>query len=202
VWQRSDSPEAFYGCADVIFGRDVAPEAALAPSSDPVPPTPTPAPSPDTPAPTRDRSDGGGDTESPGPTDTPTPAAAPTSSGPPSDPPPPTASPPAEPPSTAGAWQAYHTYLVGERVSYAGWSTQTAGHGSRTPHTRPGIRCPTVDACTAASRGTQRYPAGSRTGRRPCGWPSRNGWWSRNCWRTRNCWRSRHLPQQKSVPPS
>lgn len=32
VWQRSDSPEAFYGCSDVVFGQGVAAAAAKAPS--------------------------------------------------------------------------------------------------------------------------------------------------------------------------
>lgn len=32
VWQRTDSPEAFYGCADVVFGQSV--QAATAATAD------------------------------------------------------------------------------------------------------------------------------------------------------------------------
>lgn len=32
VWQRTDSPEAFYGCADVVFGQSAAAVQAKAPS--------------------------------------------------------------------------------------------------------------------------------------------------------------------------
>lgn len=33
VWQRSDSPEAFYGCSDVVFGQTAAATAANAPKA-------------------------------------------------------------------------------------------------------------------------------------------------------------------------
>jgi chitin-binding protein len=33
VWQRSDSPEAFYGCADVVFGQTGAAAAQAAPKA-------------------------------------------------------------------------------------------------------------------------------------------------------------------------
>jgi chitin-binding protein len=33
VWQRSDSPEAFYGCADVVFGQTAAAAAEAAPKA-------------------------------------------------------------------------------------------------------------------------------------------------------------------------
>ncbi|MCM2418617.1 lytic polysaccharide monooxygenase [Streptomyces sp. RKAG293] len=32
VWQRTDSPEAFYGCSDVVFGQGAAAKAPAAPS--------------------------------------------------------------------------------------------------------------------------------------------------------------------------
>jgi len=44
VWQRSDSPEAFYGCSDVILGAAGSPEPGD-PSEAPTP-TPTPTPTP------------------------------------------------------------------------------------------------------------------------------------------------------------
>ncbi len=56
IWQRSDSPEAFYNCADVHFGEGPISHEVGAP-----PATPAPAP-----------------TATPGPTPTPTPTAAPT----------------------------------------------------------------------------------------------------------------------------
>ncbi|MCZ4125121.1 lytic polysaccharide monooxygenase auxiliary activity family 9 protein [Streptomyces sp. H39-S7] len=34
VWQRTDSPEAFYGCSDVVYGQGVAPAAAPAAPSE------------------------------------------------------------------------------------------------------------------------------------------------------------------------
>ncbi|MFF8600322.1 lytic polysaccharide monooxygenase [Streptomyces sp. NPDC015232] len=45
IWQRSDSPEAFYACSDVVFGKDTG-GAAPAPVATPTPTaTPTPNPS-------------------------------------------------------------------------------------------------------------------------------------------------------------
>ncbi|MET8509143.1 lytic polysaccharide monooxygenase [Streptomyces sp. NPDC004787] len=43
IWQRSDSPEAFYACSDVVFGKDTG-GAAPAPATTTAP-TPTTAPS-------------------------------------------------------------------------------------------------------------------------------------------------------------
>lgn len=49
IWQRSDSPEAFYNCSDVVFGGT----GATAPPGTPAPTTPAPTdPAPTTPAPT------------------------------------------------------------------------------------------------------------------------------------------------------
>lgn len=45
IWQRSDSPEAFYACSDVIFGTDSSPSPTSSlptPASTPALPTPTP----------------------------------------------------------------------------------------------------------------------------------------------------------------
>ncbi|WP_017589822.1 lytic polysaccharide monooxygenase [Nocardiopsis ganjiahuensis] len=47
VWERSDSPEAFYNCSDVVFGEE---PGGTDPDPDPSPdpdPTPSPDPSPD-----------------------------------------------------------------------------------------------------------------------------------------------------------
>jgi len=48
IWQRSDSPEAFYSCADVVLdGGSATPAPQPTPTPTPVPaPTPTPAPTP------------------------------------------------------------------------------------------------------------------------------------------------------------
>ncbi|MBO0608018.1 lytic polysaccharide monooxygenase auxiliary activity family 9 protein [Myceligenerans salitolerans] len=44
IWERSDSPEAFYSCSDVVFGEgDGEPEPTPTPTPDPTP-TPTPDP--------------------------------------------------------------------------------------------------------------------------------------------------------------
>ncbi|GAA3397287.1 lytic polysaccharide monooxygenase [Streptomyces roseoviridis] len=42
VWQRSDSPEAFYTCSDVVFGQDTAPTEAPEPSAPSEAPSGTP----------------------------------------------------------------------------------------------------------------------------------------------------------------
>jgi chitin-binding protein len=33
IWQRSDSPEAFYSCSDVVFGQDTTPSDTIAPTA-------------------------------------------------------------------------------------------------------------------------------------------------------------------------
>lgn len=72
VWQRSDSPEAFYSCSDVTISGGPAAPAPPTPAPDPTPgPAPTPAPLPTVPptdpAPTPD----------PGPAPDPDPGPAP-----------------------------------------------------------------------------------------------------------------------------
>ncbi|KGM12880.1 chitin-binding protein [Cellulomonas bogoriensis 69B4 = DSM 16987] len=47
IWTRSDSPEAFYNCSDVVFGG-----GGGTPTPTPTTPAPTPTPDPTTPAPT------------------------------------------------------------------------------------------------------------------------------------------------------
>lgn len=49
IWQRSDSPEAFYNCSDVVFDGN---GGGQAPPTPPSPASTTPAPDPTTPAPT------------------------------------------------------------------------------------------------------------------------------------------------------
>ncbi|WP_371783760.1 lytic polysaccharide monooxygenase auxiliary activity family 9 protein [Streptosporangium subroseum] len=52
IWQRSDSPEAFYTCSDVTFGGTVSPSPTPTVTPTPTPPvTPKPTPTP-TPTPT------------------------------------------------------------------------------------------------------------------------------------------------------
>ncbi|MER7520615.1 lytic polysaccharide monooxygenase [Streptomyces sp. NPDC126499] len=46
VWQRSDSPEAFYTCSDVVFGQDGSPTRAPEPSAPTQAPSGAPAASP------------------------------------------------------------------------------------------------------------------------------------------------------------
>ncbi|MEE1800248.1 lytic polysaccharide monooxygenase [Streptomyces sp. JV176] len=41
IWQRSDSPEAFYTCSDVVFGQDGGGAAGAAPTAAPVASAPT-----------------------------------------------------------------------------------------------------------------------------------------------------------------
>ncbi|WP_052423897.1 lytic polysaccharide monooxygenase auxiliary activity family 9 protein [Nonomuraea candida] len=72
IWQRSDSPEAFYSCSDVVFGQS-NPSPAPTPTGKP---TATPKPTP-TPAPT------GTGTATPGPTGTGTPKPTATATRPP-----------------------------------------------------------------------------------------------------------------------
>jgi len=50
VWERTDSPESFYNCADVVFqGGTVTPTPTPTPTDIPNPPTPTPTPTGPTP---------------------------------------------------------------------------------------------------------------------------------------------------------
>ncbi len=52
IWQRSDSPEAFYNCSDVVFqGGTVTPPPTTAPPTTPPPTTPPPTTAPPTTAP-------------------------------------------------------------------------------------------------------------------------------------------------------
>jgi len=68
IWERSDSPEAFYNCADVVFPGGGTPTPTPTPTPTVTPtPTPTPTVTP-TPTPTV--------TPTPTPTVTPTPTAA------------------------------------------------------------------------------------------------------------------------------
>jgi chitin-binding protein len=128
VWQRTDSPEAFYSCADVVFGNDVIPGLPPPVSPDPPPVSPdpvqstsAPAPSPSVPAPTDGHSHHVDDADPPGLQPT-----APDESNNPSVP-----APIGAPPSEAEAWEPHHVYLVGDRVSFGGrtyWCVQ--GHTS------------------------------------------------------------------------
>lgn len=54
IWQRSDSPEAFYTCSDITFDGDIEPTPTPSPTATATPtptPTPTPSPTPGDPAP-------------------------------------------------------------------------------------------------------------------------------------------------------
>jgi chitin-binding protein len=53
IWQRTDSPEAFYACSDVVFGADGGTSSAA----------PPPAPAPDPEEDTEGEASGGGDDE-------------------------------------------------------------------------------------------------------------------------------------------
>lgn len=60
IWQRSDSPEAFYSCADVVFGGDTPPGGAGPTEPAPTDPAPPePSPSSDEPEPPVDPGDAG-----------------------------------------------------------------------------------------------------------------------------------------------
>nr|WSY56049.1 lytic polysaccharide monooxygenase [Streptomyces sp. NBC_00886] len=64
IWQRSDSPEAFYSCSDVSFGESGtgANSGGTAGSSTPAPATPTPtAPAPSASAPSDEQIEAGAD---------------------------------------------------------------------------------------------------------------------------------------------
>jgi chitin-binding protein len=94
IWQRADSPEAFYACNDVVFGGGNPTPTPTATTR----PTPTPTTRP-TPTPTS--------TVRPTPTTRPTPT--------------PTTRPTPTPTSgTYPAWTEGQTYTVGQRVSYSG----------------------------------------------------------------------------------
>jgi chitin-binding protein len=117
IWQRSDSPEAFYSCADVIFGDGPVPSEVPAPSHD--------AGGPDTPMPTHDHGASPTPThEHSSPPEHSHPATPDQSPTPHQTSPTPTNSPgtPVSEPGDASAppWQAYQMYMVGELVSYNG----------------------------------------------------------------------------------
>jgi chitin-binding protein len=101
IWQRSDSPEAFYSCADVVFGKDTPPQDPA--PTDPVPTEPAPDESTD---PTHDHGDVGHPDES----ESPEPEPSPSSDQPEA---------PADP-GDAEPWQAFRMYGPGETVSYEG----------------------------------------------------------------------------------
>ena len=96
IWQRSDSPEAFYSCSDVIFGDGSNPTT--------VPPTEVPT---GTPVP---------------PTEVPTGTPVPPTEVPTGTPVPPTSTPVVTPtpPADASAWQPNTAYAVGDEVTYEG----------------------------------------------------------------------------------
>ena len=115
IWQRSDSPEAFYTCSEVIFGSDSTPtNTPFAPTASPFVPTVQPT---ITRTPIRPTS---------------TPFVSPTM------PPPPTATP------TQGtqypAWQPNTYYATGVRVSYGGRNYQCwQGHTTQTGWEPPNV---------------------------------------------------------------
>jgi predicted carbohydrate-binding protein with CBM5 and CBM33 domain len=90
IWQRSDSPEAFYTCSDVDFGGGSSSPAPTSPATT-AGPTPTPTPRPATDPPT---------TPAPGVTTT-TPS-------------------PASPGGPAPAWAPWTAYRTGDHVSHLG----------------------------------------------------------------------------------
>ncbi|MER6997298.1 lytic polysaccharide monooxygenase [Streptomyces sp. NPDC000410] len=57
IWQRSDSPEAFYTCSDVVFGKDSGGSAPAPGGTAPTPTTPAPAAS----APSEEQTEAGKD---------------------------------------------------------------------------------------------------------------------------------------------
>jgi chitin-binding protein len=59
IWQRSDSPEAFYTCSDVVFGTGGNPPPPPPPPGPPPPPPPPPPPGPPPPPPPPPPSPGG-----------------------------------------------------------------------------------------------------------------------------------------------
>ncbi|MFJ8039522.1 lytic polysaccharide monooxygenase [Kitasatospora sp. NPDC096147] len=130
IWQRSDSPEAFYSCSDVVFeGSGTAAEAppvTAAPAADHAghdhgPTLPPPPPHTPSPKPSPTRTPGATPTPTASPTQPPsTPApASPTPSQSPTTTPPPA---PSTPPTTPGAGPA------GDLTRTA--STRPAGPGS------------------------------------------------------------------------
>ena len=111
IWQRSDSPEAFYSCADVIFGAGTtAPTVAPAPI-DPAPVHPGPT-EPTNPPPGHGDHPPESHSHAPGPTPTWHEPPAPSPNEPTDEPVP--AAPDAEP------WVAYHVYGPGAMVSFNG----------------------------------------------------------------------------------
>jgi chitin-binding protein len=112
IWQRSDSPEAFYSCSDVDFGG-AGQGGAPAPQPNAPAPQPTRSPEPVTPgrpSPSPDHSHHDTVPASPEPAM----PAPPDSSGMPADPTQPT------PPGGPTDWQANATYPVGAQVRFDG----------------------------------------------------------------------------------
>jgi chitin-binding protein len=112
TWQRSDSPEAFYTCSDVVFGGSVPTNTntSIAPT-----PTRTNTPAAPTNTPTRTPTR----TNTPvGPTATPTRTATATRTNTPVGP----TNTPTRTPTSSGtpAWTAWTAYSVGQLVSYNG----------------------------------------------------------------------------------
>ncbi|MEU4645593.1 lytic polysaccharide monooxygenase [Micromonospora sp. NPDC023814] len=109
IYQRSDSPEAFYACSDVVFGDGGAPvPVSPAPQS----PSPTGSPSPEQPSssePPRpiELGEAPGDGASPGPPHT--------HSSDPNQP-----APQRQPSTGVTTWLAGTTYATGAQVSYQG----------------------------------------------------------------------------------
>jgi chitin-binding protein len=102
IWQRSDSPEAFYSCADVIFGDGPAQTAShKPPAKSPEPSAHDHGTSPE-PSESATHEHGG----SPSETATPEPSATE-----PNVP---------ETPTAVEPWETNHTYAVGNRVSFEG----------------------------------------------------------------------------------
>lgn len=145
IWQRSDSPEAFYACSDVLFGTSPQPTATRTPA---VPATATPRPTAThTPAPTATPGQPTATrppaTATPRPTATRTPAPTATATRPPATATPgqPTAT---RPPATATPqpgiepWMPYRAYAADALVSYNGliyrcWQPHTALPGWEPP---------------------------------------------------------------------
>jgi chitin-binding protein len=104
IWQRSDSPEAFYSCADVIFGDGRAQTATHKP------PTKSPEPSAHDHGSSPEPSASSTHEHGAEPSQAATPEPTETEPGVPVTP----AVPAVEP------WETNHTYAVGDRVSFEG----------------------------------------------------------------------------------
>ncbi|BCB75015.1 hypothetical protein GCM10022251_75800 [Phytohabitans flavus] len=152
VWQRSDSPEAFYACSDVVFGDEPPPRA---PVVRPVKPRGDGPPE-------HDHSHPPNPTHSPDPTPSPKPTSG---HRPPAAPAPTTVdSRPA-----AAAWQPHTSYAAGAVVSFEGRRyTARQSHTSQPGWAPPEVPAlwigvPAPDADKAAQWQPQiNYPAGAR----------------------------------------